>query len=436
MSSRWIGRMGVFLLLGLLMAATAQATALSVALDIQGQGLTIAEAGAGLQTIGSGSATMSVTVGGPVQAALLYWAGRDRPCPQSGGNCIIPSQPYKDQVLSFDGNLITGTIIGTEGQPVSAGGPINNIGYLADVTNIVKAKGTGLLSFSIADGDLSSNLFRLNGATLLVIYTNPLDPLSYRLVIYDGLDFAYGDDPTPGETRVTAPVVFTHGSSTALRVGQILIASGDGVLARPDRIDISNNPSLINTLDGSDGFDWDSDSLLVNVPAGTNTTTVQVVSAPAGQNPDSLLWTLAVLRLPLPVIQPPPPPNEVPGTEGCTPGYWKNHLRSWAPSGYSPTQTVVSVFSGASAFPSLASETLLQALQGGGGPGTLGAAKVLLRAATAALLNAAHTGVDYPQTSAQIISDVNAALASNNRDTMLALASTLDNDNNGGCPLS
>jgi hypothetical protein len=300
------------------------------------------------------------------------------------------------------------------------------------VTSVVRAKGTGLLNFSIADGDLSSNLFRLNGATLLVIFNNPSDPATYRLIVFDGLDFAYGDDPTPGATRVTTPVVFMYGASASARQGQILIASGDGVAERPDRVDISNNPSLVNTLDGSDGFDWDSDSMLVNVPAGTGSTTVQAVSEPVGQNPDSLLWTLAVLRLPLPA-PPPPPPT---GDEGCTPGYWKNHTRSWPPSGYSPNQTVSSVFSGASAFPSLASESLLDALQGGGGSGTLGAAKILLRAATAALLNAAHPGVDYPRTSAQIIAAVNAALTSNNRDQMLTLATALDNDNNGGCPLS
>ncbi|HSF43302.1 MAG TPA: hypothetical protein VLT87_26115, partial [Thermoanaerobaculia bacterium] len=69
-------------------------------------------------------------------------------------------------------------------------------------------------------------------------------------------------------------------------------------------------------------------------------------------------------------------------------------------------------------------------------PGTLGAAKILLRAAVAALLNAAHSGVDYPRTTAEIIADVNAALASNNRNTMLELASELDDDNNGGCPLN
>ena len=433
MSSRGIGRMGMILLLGLLTAAAAQATALSVALDIQGEGLTIAEAGVGLQGIGAGSKTLSVNVGGPVQAALLYWAGRDRPCPQSGGNCVIPSQPYKDQVLIFDGNLITGTIIGTEGQPVSAAGPINNIGFLADVTNQVRAKGTGLLNFSIADGDLASNLFHLDGATLLVIFTDPSDSTVYRLIVFDGLDSAYGDDPTPGETRVTMPIVFQHGASPDARQGQLVIATGDSTPDRPDRVDISNNPSLVNTLDGSDGSMWDSDFLQVNVPAGAGSTTVQVFSEPMGQFPDSLLWILAVLRLPLPRE---PEPNEMPGDEGCTPGYWKNHTESWAPSGYSPSQTVSSVFSGASAFPSLASQSLLQALQGGGGPGTLGAAKILLRAATAALLNAAHPGVDYPRTSAQIIADVNAALGSNNRSRMLALATALDNDNNGGCSLN
>lgn len=432
MKSRCFGRMGViFVLMMALAAATAGATALQIALDLQGQGLTVASGATGLETIGGGSATVTVNIGGTVQAALLYWAGRDRPCPQSGGACVIPSQPYKDQVLVFDGNLITGTIIGTEGQPVSGGGPINNIGYLADVTNIVKARGTGSQSFAIADGDLASNLFRLNGATLLVIYTAPGDTNSYRLIVFDGLDFAYGADPTPGDTRVTVPVTFSHGSAAAARSAQILIAIGDAEAGRPDEIDISNNPSVLNSLVGAAGEDWDSPWLTVNVPAGVSSTTLQLVSAPANQNPDSMLWELGVLRLPLPAT--PPPPT---GDQGCSPGYWKNHTASWSGTGFSPGQTAGSVFTALSAFPTLASKTLLQSIQGGGGPGTLGAATILMRAATAALLNAASPGVDYPLTQAQVISQVNAALASNDRNTMLALASTLDGDNNLGCPLS
>jgi hypothetical protein len=126
--------------------------------------------------------------------------------------------------------------------------------------------------------------------------------------------------------------------------------------------------------------------------------------------------------------------EEITGTQGCTPGYWKQsqHFDSWV--GYTPTQLVSSVFSGVD--PSLASKTLQQTLDGGGGPGIVGAQKILLRAAVAALLNAANSNVDYPRTTAQIIADVNAALASNNRDTMLTLATALDKDNNLGCPLN
>jgi hypothetical protein len=431
MRSSFLGRMGgASVLMLALLGVPAAATTLQVALDIQGQGLSMVAGGTGLQL---GPGTVTVNIGGPVQAALLYWAGRDRPCPQSGGVCVIPSQPYLDQVLSFDGNLITGTIIGTEGQPVSAGGPINNIGYLADVTNIVKARGTGSQSFAIADGDTSSNLFRLNGATLFVIYTNPSDTNSYRLIVFDGLDFAYGADPTPGPTQVTVPVTFNHGSDTAARQAQLLVSVGDAEAGRPDEIDITNNPSLINTLVSAAGQAWDSPLLTINIPAGVSSTTLQLVSAPVDQNPDSMLWELGALRVPLPA--PPPPPPTMTGTQGCTPGYWKNHTGSWAGTGYSPGQSTVSVFSAASAFPSLAGKTLLQSLQGGGGPGTLGAATILLRAAVAALLNAAHSGVDYPLTQAQVISRVNSALASNDRDTMLSLASTLDGDNNLGCPL-
>lgn len=416
------------LLLILMSASVVGATALSVALDIQGQGLAVSDGGVGLQGIGSGTRNLAVDIGGPVQAALLYWTGRDRPCPMSGGNCVVPFQPYKDQILRVDGVLVTGTIIGTEGQPVSGGGPINNIGFLADVTSLVQAKGTGLQTFAIKDGDTASNLFRLNGVGMLVIYTDPADTAMYRLIVYDGLDFAFGADPTPGATRVTDPVTFNHGSDTVARVARLRIFSGDSVAGRPDRIDISNNASVVNGLDSSDGNSFDTDALVVNIPAGVASTTAQLFSAPANQNPDSLLWILGALRLPLQeVIEDP---------AGCTPGYWKNHEDSWGGTGYSPGQTVGSVFSGASAFPSQAANTLLQALQGGGGSGLEGGARILLRAAVAALLNAAHSGVDYPWTTAEIIADVNAALTSGNRNTMLDLAAELDDDNNLGCPLN
>ncbi len=130
------------------------------------------------------------------------------------------------------------------------------------------------------------------------------------------------------------------------------------------------------------------------------------------------------------VAEPPPP-----GNEGCTPGYWKNHPGAWPPTGYATGQRVDSVFAGSSGYPDLAAATLMEALSFAGGPGVEGAAEILLRAGVAALLNAAHPGVAYPRTVAQVVTAVDAALLSANRDTMLVLAAALDADNNLGCPL-
>ena len=119
--------------------------------------------------------------------------------------------------------------------------------------------------------------------------------------------------------------------------------------------------------------------------------------------------------------------------EGCSPGYWKNHLDSWADTGYSPDQTVASAgFVGSGRD----STKLSQALALKGGSTIQGAKDILLRAAVAALLNAADPSVNYPRTVAQVVNDVNAAMASGDRKTILDLASELDADNNLGCPKS
>ena len=130
----------------------------------------------------------------------------------------------------------------------------------------------------------------------------------------------------------------------------------------------------------------------------------------------------------------PPPPD----FEGCTPGFWKNSPGSWAPTGYSPNQLLTSagfVLPNGQINNQLGDDTLMEALNYGGGDNLVGAAQILLRAAVASLLNAAHPDVDFPRTEAEIIADVNAALATKDRATILALASALDADNNLGCDL-
>jgi hypothetical protein len=127
------------------------------------------------------------------------------------------------------------------------------------------------------------------------------------------------------------------------------------------------------------------------------------------------------------------------GNEGCTPGYWKNHMDNWEE--YSPGTVVGDVFefSGTdAAIAAYADTTFAQALRLQGGSGLDGATRILLRAAVAATLNAAHEGLGYPLRRGGtdgIFAMVNEALASGDRATILELARYLDSLNNLGCPL-
>lgn len=123
------------------------------------------------------------------------------------------------------------------------------------------------------------------------------------------------------------------------------------------------------------------------------------------------------------------------GGQGCTPGYWKNHEDSWASTGYTTSQTLESVFDLPDGL-GYDSTSLHAALGFGGGSGVSGGARILLRAAVASLLNASHSGVSFGLTTAGVIAQVNTALASNDRATMISLGGTLDGLNNGGCPLN
>ncbi|HYO16406.1 MAG TPA: hypothetical protein VE685_24675 [Thermoanaerobaculia bacterium] len=280
----------------LVLAAPGGATALAPFIDLQEAGLTVVEDGEGLMFWDHTSpVNLNVPIGGTVRFALLYWAGRERPCTFNGSTCTF-SQPFKDQEMVFNGTAITGTVIGTESQPVSAEGPILNIGYLADVTSLVTSGNN-----TFGDDNLASNLWRLDGVGLFVAYTDAADSTFYRVLVWDNLDFAYGDDPTPGETRVTSPVTFGHGATSFARTAQLWLFAGDGEANRPDDTTVSNNPTLFNVLDSvPDGPQWTTDEYTINIPANVDTTVVQMHSRPPGQNPDSMLWQMAALRVALP----------------------------------------------------------------------------------------------------------------------------------------
>lgn len=79
--------------------------------------------------------------------------------------------------------------------------------------------------------------------------------------------------------------------------------------------------------------------------------------------------------------------------QGCTPGYWKNHLGSWV--GYSPEDVFDDVFVTAYFGPDFTLEDPVNARGGG--------LNALARHATAALLNVANPAVDYGQSEGQVI---------------------------------
>lgn len=119
------------------------------------------------------------------------------------------------------------------------------------------------------------------------------------------------------------------------------------------------------------------------------------------------------------------------GTGGCTPGYWKQkqHFGSWI--GYIPTGTTASKYNdvfGVDLFDD--SVTLLQALStGGGGIYRFG------RHSTAALLNAANSGVDYGMSVAGVIAAVQAAVASGDLHLIDNLADEFEERNERNCSL-
>ncbi len=105
-----------------------------------------------------------------------------------------------------------------------------------------------------------------------------------------------------------------------------------------------------------------------------------------------------------------------PPEEGCTPGYWKNHLDAWDATGYNPSDDFDTTF-GVDLFdPDI---TLDDAIRAKGGKENR-----IARHGTAALLSAAQPDVDYPDTEAGVIALVQAGDAD-----------TLEMYNELGCPL-
>lgn len=108
---------------------------------------------------------------------------------------------------------------------------------------------------------------------------------------------------------------------------------------------------------------------------------------------------------------------------GCTPGFWKNHLEDWPPTGYSPSDDFSDVFGVSSNI----GPTLIEALEEKGG-----GEKALARHAVAALLNVGHPDVAFPLTEDEVIGIVQAGYYTGDFESAKNL---LEAANDEGCPL-
>ena len=353
-----------------------------------------------------------------VNQVLVYWEGHYT----SGSG---PDNP--DSQILVNGTPVNGQLIG---------GPTNFFlgelfyTYRADITalnavkagaNTVQISGMNFVSSFVAPGGN-------DGAGVVVIFDDGTP--STLVGLKDGQDMAFANFAPPLDTTVPQTFSFTaSGESRNARLGVLA-----GSVSGPDLGGMRGNVisgqfntgqtfSIVDGLQSNQGAEFDAENFAITVPAGATSLTVQALSQ-GGVLPASLSWIAATLT----VDEPPPPP---PGGQGCTPGYWKNHTESWPPTGYSPTQALSTVFS-STGLGTLASTSMLNALKFGGGSSVTAKKQILLRAAVASVLNAAHPGVAFGSTPASVISAVNTALLSNDPVKIIALATKLDEQNYGG----
>ena len=123
--------------------------------------------------------------------------------------------------------------------------------------------------------------------------------------------------------------------------------------------------------------------------------------------------------------------------QGCSPGFWKNHLQLWVPeTGFHPTDKFSTIFGlpGNSVKIKVDNKivtdpTLNQAIRAQGGQ--VGGQGQLVRQGTAALLNAASNTVNYPLTVEEVIADVQEAFATKQ---FLTIKDILEQANDLVCP--
>jgi hypothetical protein len=134
-------------------------------------------------------------------------------------------------------------------------------------------------------------------------------------------------------------------------------------------------------------------------------------------------------------------------SEGCTPGFWKNHPNCWS-AAYSEDMLISDVFAALKATPydsiddgdrksDFENDRMADALRYRGGPALAGSVRNMLRHATAALLNAGNDAMAYPVPQEIIIDLVNYVLDQGDTAKVQELHTILvDLNEDSPCPIN
>lgn len=290
------GRGGIWLAV-LLAAGSAKADNLEVGAADSPQPLgppSIAIApGTGVVTAGlglvHGPGTLSVSIPGPIQQVILYWAGEELYPPPS------PAPTPADHAIVIADELVSSPLVVDDGIQIGSATPLPQRTYYTYRRDITEAY-VALTNNGVDPLYLELTTFGEgnSGAGLVIVYGD--QPAEFNPIeIFDGSDIAYRKmKDKPGYEvygATTEPVFHFFTPSDTARTADLSLmfasvagdASGVGD-DRPNAIylwnengDLPGTP-LVNMLDSNDGEEWDTLHLNVPIEPGTEWIGVQPVS--------------------------------------------------------------------------------------------------------------------------------------------------------------
>lgn len=245
--------------------------------------------GSGLAVAGTGMLTQPASIeievpSGDIKQVLLYWSGGTNVEPLEGDNTIV-----------FEGMEIEGALVGG---PAFFFDDYDFYTYRADITEM-ELVSTGTNTYSVDGMEFAFEGDNQNsGVALVVIYD---DGSEADIQLREGLDLAYYDFPEPRNAVV--PQTFTFLPSLMPRPARVFLAAGSADEGSANKAIVTVGDAVYEFDDvfgSEEGPRWDTEMIVVTVPAGVTSLTVEVMSMDS-EDPSGayLSWVMAATSIPL-----------------------------------------------------------------------------------------------------------------------------------------